>query len=553
MHRMHHTLMKGLTAFICLVFLTAWKSHHGAPEPSFLQAGGIGVSNLEASLNFYIKGAGMTLQSQIQRDNRIEVVLNSADDKGSALTLMQFTDNVERAYDRNPGKLVFYAKDVNAFAESLVEAGGQLVLPPAPQEAFGGALVGFARDPDNNLVEMVGYPQATNSFLSAFGVGVSNLDAARDFYVNVMGLKEQTYLEIPGQYNEYILESVVPGSSALVLMNWTNGSDRNYLNNPVKLEFATGVPANLAKHIKLSRNTVNQFPRPAQELNNELVGYARDKDGNVLELRRSNKSYLDAAAIGVPDIDAAVSFYKSALGLQEVKRRIRHNRRETVMAPASGRGSSLVLMQFNKDDKVQYENLPGKLVFYTKDPDAVTDNLLTAGGQVLLPPTPQPDLGGVEVAFARDVHGNLIELVGIPDVDEPFLAAFGIGASDLEAAKAFYTSQFGFKVSQFLSTPSYDEYILEAEGGSALVLMHWTNGNEKPYKDNPVKLEIRTLSPLGMVASMRQSKVTVRQLPRRSRETGMLGETVAFAEDDDGNLLEILQAPWSNENSTEQE
>jgi hypothetical protein len=52
---------------------------------------------------------------------------------------------------------------------------GTITLPPTPQEGFGGVVVGFGRDTDHNLIEIVCYPHAQHSFLSAVGIGVSNL------------------------------------------------------------------------------------------------------------------------------------------------------------------------------------------------------------------------------------------------------------------------------------------------------------------------------------------------------------------------------------------
>lgn len=483
---------------------------------------------------------------RVNRRNRLEVVMKSIDDKGSSITLMQFTDEKSRNITNNPGKLVFYAKDVNQFAANIFLAGGQIILPPTPQPNFGNALVGFARDTENNLIEMVQHASASVSYFSAYGLGVSDLDAAHDFYVNVVGFEEEAYLEIPGQYNEYILQSPVPGDSALVLMHWTNGSDRIYHNNPTKLEIETGLPTALAIAIKKSNNTVTRFPRRPRmsDLAGITVGYAKDADGNTLELHRSNKSYLDAAGLGVENLNSAVSFYKTGLAMTEVERRVRYNRVEVVMESADARGSNITLMQFSDGLERNFNQNPGKLVFYVNDPSSFAYSISAADGTILLPPVAQPEFGGLVIGFARDNSGNLLEIVGVASAAHSYLAAFGIGVSDLEEAKDFYTQALGFKVEQFLRTPSYDEYILQADGGSALVLMHWTNGSERNYQDNPVKLELRTLSPIGAVANLIQEKAEITQLPRHSTDEGLKGEIVGYAKDADGTLLELLKAPW---------
>ncbi|KAA0691280.1 hypothetical protein DT594_17005 [Halopseudomonas laoshanensis] len=262
-----------------------------ANEPAnltFMSAAGIGVSDLDAAVTLYTQGMGMRVVDRLTRDNRTEVVLESADARGSKVILMDFTDGIGRNFQQNPGKLVFYAKDPNQFASNFSAAGGRITVPPAAQPSVGNVVVGFGRDLDNNLIEIVGEPTATESFFGAFGIGVSNLDAARDFYVEVLGFEESQFLQIPGQYDEYILTSPVPGSSAVVLMNWTNGSVRNYTDNPVKLQLDVAYPDNLAAAISESGGDVSRGPAASEEadLEGALLGYASDADGTLLEIRQ---------------------------------------------------------------------------------------------------------------------------------------------------------------------------------------------------------------------------------------------------------------------------
>jgi catechol 2,3-dioxygenase-like lactoylglutathione lyase family enzyme len=520
-----------------------------APQPNltFMSAAGIGVSDLDAAITLYTDGLGMREVERLVRDDRIEVVLQSADSRGSQIILMDFTDGVGRNFQQNPGKLVFYARDAQLFANRFTAAGGRITVPPAPQPSVGNVIVGFGRDLDNNLIEIVGEPEATDSFFGAFGIGVSNLETARDYYVDVLGFEESQFLQIPGQYDEYILTSPVPGSSAVVLMNWTNARVRNYTDNPVKLQLDVAYPDQLAEDIRQAGGEVNRNPAPSAEadLGGALVGYASDADGTVLELRQGIRAYMGAAGIGVTDLEAAVAFYRDGLGMTEVTRRSRDDREEVAMQSADGRGSEVVLMGFTDGVVRNYQQNPGKLVFYVKDPEQYARDILNAGGRVTVPPAFQAGLG-VTVGFGRDLDNNLIEFVGSDEAVESYFGAFGIGVSDLEAARDFYVKDLGFRELLYLPVPfQYNEYILQGQGGSALVLMNWINGSPRNYTDNPVKLEIRSMSPEGFAQAIDDAGQRVIAAPAPSTEDDRAGETVGYAKDADGTRIEILRAPWA--------
>lgn len=507
---------------------------------SYLASAGVGVSDLDAALAVYVDGMQMREISRIRRDNRLEVTLESADARGSHLTLMQYTDGVARRFDQNPGKLVFYARDPQQFAADFSAAGGRITVPPAEQPA----VVGFGRDPDNNLVEIVGDPQASHSYFGAFGLGVSNLEDARDFYIEQFGLVETMFLQIPGQYDEYILESPIPGSSALVLMHWTNGSVRNYQGNPIKLEFASSDPERLSHALDTAgAPLLRPFARAEeQDLNGLRYAYAEDADETLLELRQGTRGYLNAAAVGTDDLDAALRFYTDGLAMTEVARYQRENRNEVVLQSADARGSQLVLMEFTDGVTRNMRQNPGKLVFYVKDPQQFALDLSNAGGRVTVPPSFQPSLN-VTVGFARDPDNNLVEFVGSDQATHSYFGAFGIGVSNLQSARDFYVKAFGLREILFLPIPGqYDEYILQGQGGSALVLMHWTNAVPRNYTNNPVKLEWRNMSPGGLLAQIDDNGGQSTSQP--AIDAGRDGELVAYAKDADGTIQEVLLAPW---------
>ena len=558
--RLRSRLSLGLLALLLSGCLSSGGGNDSASENSppssadnrqnsiYLRAAAIGVADLDAALQVYTEGLGMSEVERVTRDDRIEVVLESADKRGSYIVLMSYTDDLGRNTLQNPGKLVFYAKDPSAFASRFVLAGGRITVPPAPQASVGGIVVGFGRDQNNNLIEITGSETAQDSYFGAFGIGVSDLESARNFYVDTLGFLESQFLSIPGQYDEYILTSPVPGSSAMVLMHWTNATPRNYIDNPVKLELASAQPQRLSDAITEAGETVSLEPAASTDadLKGALVGYATDADGTLLEIRQSLRAYLSGAAIGVSSLDDSLAFYLEGLGMREIERRTRENREEVVLESADGRGSQVILMGFTDGVTRNYRQNPGKLVFYAKDPTAFAQDIRDAGGVVLVEPVDQgPALGNAVVGFGRDLDNNLIEIVGDAAATDSYFGAFGIGVSDLAAAKAFYADTLGFKVSLFLPIAGqYNEYILQGYGGSALVLMNWTNGSVRNYTDNPVKLEIATASPEAFIQTIDDAGQRIIQTPEISEEVGRSGQLVGYAKDADGTLLEVLLAPW---------
>lgn len=262
---------------------------------AYLCAAGIGASDLEASVRFY-KALGMVERARLTRYNRNEVVLSSADNRGSQLVLFTYTDGSSRNYRQNPGKIVFYVRDATAFGAALAAAGGTLLSPPV---LYQGRMVGFGRDRDQNLVEIASDATAVHSFISAVGVGVSDLEAAKNFYVNALDMKVLVKLSVtkptgPGTvgpwYDEYILQSSAGRGSAVVLMTYTDGTAKNYNNNPVKLSLRVNDPAAYAQRItaaNVAGAAVMMAPGPDWTAGGATVGYATDANGTLLEIVKS--------------------------------------------------------------------------------------------------------------------------------------------------------------------------------------------------------------------------------------------------------------------------
>lgn len=121
------------------------------------------------------------------------------------------------------------------------------------------------------------------------------------------------------------------------------------------------------------------------------------------------------------------------------------------------------------------------------------------------------------------------------------LAAVGIGVSDLARSEDFYTRVLGMQVQQRIELPHLREVIVGFEGRTSVVLMHWLDGSEPNYRNNPVKLVFFVPDAKGLMERIRADGLPV------SREAEVAPEfnnmIIGLAEDPDGYVVELLQAP----------
>ena len=130
-------------------------------------------------------------------------------------------------------------------------------------------------------------------FLTAVGIGVSDLARSADFYSRVLGMKQTQTFKL-----DYMDEIVLAheGRSAVVLMHYTDGSARNYRGNPVKLVFYVADPVGLTNRIRAEGLEVTREPAPVPGLGDAVVALAKDPDGYVIELIQAPAAASHAAA-----------------------------------------------------------------------------------------------------------------------------------------------------------------------------------------------------------------------------------------------------------------
>ncbi len=127
---------------------------------------------------------------------------------------------------------------------------------------------------------------------------------------------------------------------------------------------------------------------------------------------------LAYSPITVDDVDAAIAFYRDALGLELVNDVASDGHRWVSLGFPSQPGLTLVLSDpgagRSPEDGDALHRLiakgsgPGPLVFTTGDLDATFERIRSAGAEVLQEPMVQP-WGPRDCAF-RDPSGNLIRI-----------------------------------------------------------------------------------------------------------------------------------------------
>ena len=122
-----------------------------------------------------------------------------------------------------------------------------------------------------------------------------------------------------------------------------------------------------------------------------------------------------------------------------------------------------------------------------------------------------------------------------------YLTAVGIGVTDLERSADFYSRVLGMKQTGTFKVAYMDEIMLAHEGRSAVVLMHYTDGSERNYRDNPVKLVFYVTDPVGGIDRIRAEGLEVIHEP--APNAGLGGAVVGLAKDPDGYVIELIQAP----------
>lgn len=121
----------------------------------YLSAVGIAVVDLELAADFYERALGMTSLRTITLPTMKEIVLGFEGTRSAAVILMKYTDGTQHENNKRDGKLVFYVNNVSETIEAIRCAGCRVEREPEVSDLMGGAIIGFARDPDGHQLELI--------------------------------------------------------------------------------------------------------------------------------------------------------------------------------------------------------------------------------------------------------------------------------------------------------------------------------------------------------------------------------------------------------------
>jgi predicted enzyme related to lactoylglutathione lyase len=133
-------------------------------------------------------------------------------------------------------------------------------------------------------------------FLTAVGIGVSDLSRSVDFYAGVLGMKQIQTFQLD-HMDEIVMAH--EGRNAVILMHYTDGSAPRYKDNPVKLVFYVADPAAMAERIGAAGFEITRQPAPAPTMGGAVICLAKDPDGYVIELIQApvRQGAPDAASV----------------------------------------------------------------------------------------------------------------------------------------------------------------------------------------------------------------------------------------------------------------
>ena len=124
----------------------------------YLGAVGIAVSDLETSAAFYTEMLGMVELQTIEAPTMTEIVLGFKGVRSAAVLLMKYADGRKPDCKDDPVKLVFYVPDAKTTLEAIRDANYVVVREAAEYPSLGGMILGFAKDPDGYLIEIIQKP-----------------------------------------------------------------------------------------------------------------------------------------------------------------------------------------------------------------------------------------------------------------------------------------------------------------------------------------------------------------------------------------------------------
>jgi lactoylglutathione lyase len=125
-------------------------------RPRSVAAVGIVVQDLDRSLDFYTSVLGLQEAQRVDVPDMslFEIILTFPGSRGAAIILMQFSDDGDRSYHDDGGKVVLFVGDCVEVTDAVRAAGYEVTREPAESPGFG--TIAMVKDPDGRTIELVG-------------------------------------------------------------------------------------------------------------------------------------------------------------------------------------------------------------------------------------------------------------------------------------------------------------------------------------------------------------------------------------------------------------
>lgn len=263
---------------------------------------------------------------------------------------------------------------------------------------------------------------AITPYVTAAGIGVTDLDVSAKFYTEVIGLTFKYDLSTP-DFDEKVLEDV--RGNSVVLMKFKK--ERNTKHNPVKLVFA--VKNTQASYDSVLAGGGSTVSAPTT-FGTATVALTYDPDEYLVELYEVPtvpSNVLVGMGIGVSSLDESADFYTRVLGMKfERDIPVPGFMDEKELKSYLAKGPSIVLMHY-EDETREYKNIPAKVVFGVSNAKglakAITDE---DPAKLLAAPAPYPG-SGLIVGMAKDLEGYLVEIIQADPAADGGVAAADAG------------------------------------------------------------------------------------------------------------------------------
>jgi len=295
-----------------------------------------------------------------------------------------------------------------AGGDGMPQAGAGGMVPTMD----GGAADGAVEPVDSGIPLEIPEP-VTEPLAWGFGLGVTDMPAAVEFYTKVMELTVEKEV-VRADRTETILYAVEAQRGArLILMKFNDGRETRKITAKLVWQSSSASAINRAAssypdYVSRISFPVVQFDGPDTYI--QEVGGIFDTEGGSIAV-----PYLVALGFSVSDLAASRSFYSMGLGMEEAS----VGTFPVTDATGSGTiteyserhpaGAGIVLQDWSPERNSK--DNPVKVVLFVPDAQATADALVAAGGTIVEPATRTPVYDNRLLIVAKDLDGYLIELV----------------------------------------------------------------------------------------------------------------------------------------------